>query len=182
MTTVGDSGPGKPIGEIVGAIGRGAVVRLTKLSASIRLAGARVLDLAGAQRSSGGDLAAMSVRGRGFGAGSQARGVLSSWDVKNVQFAASGRFGGVVLGWVMGDMVAIDDVVIPISGSEFQSVSALEAEGALPGARFGIPDDRQGQLVLVSIPGSDEMNRLDVWRGAKCERKLDGWTRHFLVG
>ena len=32
-------------------------------------------------------------------------------DVEDVQFAACGRFGGGFAGWVVGDVVAVDDVL-----------------------------------------------------------------------
>jgi len=125
-----------------------------------------VLDLARTQSPPFRNFAAVPVGGWGFGAGSGARGGFAAWDVKNVQFAASCRLGGVVLGWVVGNMVAIDNVVVPISRSELQSMRALKAEGAFPRARFGITDNRKWQLVLVAVPGSKEMNSLDVRRGA----------------
>lgn len=78
-------------------------------------------------------------------------------------------------------MIAINDVVIPVPRSQFQSVGTLKAEGAFPGARLGVADNRERQLVLVSIPRSDEMNSLDIRGGAKSERKLYRRNSHFRL-
>lgn len=61
-------------------------------------------------------------------------------------------------------------------------MTALEAECAFPRARLGITHNGEWQLVLVPIPGADEMDSFDVWRGAKGERQLNGRSRHFLGG
>jgi len=63
---------------------------------------------------------------------------LAARDIEDVQLAAGGRLSGELLGRVMGDVVAIDDVVVPVAGAEFESVRALEAEGAAPRPRFGV--------------------------------------------
>lgn len=180
IATVGNSRSCETLGKIVVHIRRGAVVCLSKLSACVRLARARMLNLARAERTSGGDLAAVSVGSGRFGGGGRAGHSLSTWNIKNIQFAASGRFSGKILGWIVGDMVAIDNVVVPISGSELQSVGSLEAKGAFPRSGLSVPHNGEWQLILVSIPGAKEMNSLDVRRRAKSERELNGRARHVV--
>lgn len=66
---------------------------------------------------------------------------LFGWDIENVQDASSGRFGGGRLARVMRYMVAVDDVVIPVSLARLEG-RALEAECPFPGTGF------RGGLVL----------------------------------
>lgn len=66
-------------------------------------------------------------------------------------------------------MVAVDDVVVPVSLAGLER-AALEAEGALPGAGLGgglVLGQRQ--LAGVVVPRSEEMDGLDAGGGAKCE-------------
>ena len=56
---------------------------------------------------------------------------LFGWNIKNVQDASSGRFGGGGLARVMGYVVTVDDVVIPVSLAGLEG-RALEAERPFP--------------------------------------------------
>jgi hypothetical protein len=40
---------------------------------------------------------------------------LSTWDIEDVELTARGGFSGELLGWVMADVVAVDNVVVPVS-------------------------------------------------------------------
>jgi len=74
-----------------------------------------VLDLAWAEGTTGRDLARVAagvVRGRRTVTTTAA---LPTWDVEDVELTAGGGFGGELLGWVMADVVAVDDVVVPVS-------------------------------------------------------------------
>ena len=78
-------------------------------------------------------------------------------------------------------MVAVDDVVVPVAGAELEGVGALEAEGALPRTGLGVSVLELGEreLVLVVVPGAEEVDGLDVGGGAQVEGELDGWAGHF---
>jgi hypothetical protein len=74
-------------------------------------------------------------------------------------------------------MVAIDDVVVPVSLARLEG-RILEAKGTLPGTGLG------GSLVLgereltnVVVPRAEKMNGLDAGRDAEREREL--MRRHF---
>jgi len=80
--------------------------------------------------------------------------LVASWDIDDVQLAACGLLRDEFLSWVVRDVVAVDNVVVPVARAELQSIGALKAEGAFPGAWLGggILDDRQGKLGLVVVP------------------------------
>jgi hypothetical protein len=63
---------------------------------------------------------------------------LSRWDIEDVQLSSGCLLHNVLLGGIVGDMVAIDDVVIPVSASELEGMSTLESECAFPRARLGL--------------------------------------------
>jgi len=99
---------------------------------------------------------------------------LFAWDIKDVQDAASGGLGGGVLSRVVRHMVAVNDVVVPVSLAGFESRS-LESECTLPRTGLG------GSLVLgerklpgVVVPGTEKMNGLAAGGGAQSKRELDG--------
>lgn len=56
----------------------------------------------------------------------------SGWDVEDVQLSAGGLLDDVLLGRVVGDVVSIDDVVVPVSATLLESMGTLEAESSLP--------------------------------------------------
>lgn len=57
--------------------------------------------------------------------------LVASWNIKNVELAAGRWLCREFLGWVVRDVVAINNVVVPVSLTEFES-RALEAESAFP--------------------------------------------------
>jgi hypothetical protein len=57
-------------------------------------------------------VAASILRGRCTVASTAA---LSTWDIEDVELTARGGFSGELLGWVMADVVAVDNVVVPVS-------------------------------------------------------------------
>jgi hypothetical protein len=77
----------------------------------------------------------------------------------------------VVLGGVVGDVVAVDDVVVPVSLALLQS-GALELEGADPASGLlGVLGE--GKLALVAVPGAEEVDSLAAGRGAERKVELD---------
>lgn len=71
----------------------------------------------------------------------------------------------------MGDVVSVDDVVVPVSLSLLES-STLEFEGTSPGTGllgvFG-----EGKLALISVPGAEQMHGLAAGGSAEREIELD---------
>lgn len=64
-------------------------------------------------------------------------------------------------------MVAIDDVVVPVSLSRLES-GALEFEGTFPATRLGRSLVLgEGKLPGVVVPRAEEMDGLDAGRGAQ---------------
>jgi len=111
--------------------------------------GAALGDLGAGRLGGGGGLAGRGLGGGGLG------------DIKDVQGAAGGGLDGGLLRGVVGDVVTIDDVVVPVALAGLES-GGLEAEGALPRAGLG------GGLVLgerelagVVVPRAEEMDGLD---------------------
>lgn len=71
----------------------------------------------------------------------------------------------------MRDMVAVDDVVVPVALSLLQSLS-LELEASDPATRLlGVLGKRE--LALVAIPGAEKMYGLAVGGSAESEVELD---------
>lgn len=94
--------------------------------------------------------------------------------IENVQHPPSGRFRGRGLSRIVGDMVTINDVVVPISLTGLES-GALEAKGAFPRTRLGgCLILGQWELTGVVIPGAKEMNGLDARRRSQREGELHG--------
>jgi hypothetical protein len=99
---------------------------------------------------------------------------LLGWDIKNVQDASSGRFGGGRLARVMRYMVAVNDVVIPVSLARLEGRS-LESECPFPRTRLGrrfVLCKRK--LSGVVVPRPEEMDSLDAGGGAQSEGELNG--------
>lgn len=121
----------------------------------------------------GRDTAGLAV-GR---AGAGRRGLLGGWDVDDVQLAAGGGLGGVVLSGVVRDVVAVDDVVVPVALALLQG-GALELEGADPSSGLlGVLG--KGKLTLVAVPGAEKVHGLAVGGSAESEIELD--SGHFDV-
>jgi hypothetical protein len=98
------------------------VISFTDLAGGIGLGGLWADDAGGRDGAALGDLAGGALGG-GSGGGLGA--------VEDVQGAAGGGLLGEGLGWVMGDVVAVHDVVVPVALASLESGS-LEAEGSLP--------------------------------------------------
>jgi hypothetical protein len=64
------------------------------------------------------------------GAGGAA-GRLGSWDIEDVELAASGWLDNGLVGWIMGDVISVHDVVVPVSLTLLHGAT-LEAEGTVP--------------------------------------------------
>jgi hypothetical protein len=105
-------------------------------------------------------------------AGGGGSGGLASWDVEDVELAASGGLGGELAGGVVGDVVTIDDIVVPVALTRLEG-GRLEAESTLPATGLGgVLGERE--LTIVVVPGAEEMDGLAVGRGAESEVKLNG--------
>jgi hypothetical protein len=92
-------------------------------------------------------------------------------DVEDVKFTASGRFCSVFFGGIMRDVVAVDDVVVPIPLALLQSV-ALKLEASHPStALLGVLGERE--LSCIVVPGAEQMHRLAAAGCAKREVELD---------
>jgi hypothetical protein len=79
-------------------------------------------------------------------------------DIDDVQFATSCGFCGVIFGWVMRNMVAIDDVIVPVPLALLQSIP-LKLERSYPStALLGVLGQRK--LTCIIIPRAEEMHRL----------------------
>jgi hypothetical protein len=112
--------------------------------------------LAGALGSWGDDAAGAESAALGDGGGRDTAGLavggrrLSSGDVDDVKLAASGGLGGVVLGGVVRDVVAVNDVVVPVALALLEC-GAVELEAASPASRLlGVLGERK--LTLVAVP------------------------------
>jgi hypothetical protein len=81
----------------------------------------------------------------------------------------------------VGDVVPINDVVVPVSLTSLES-SALEAEGALPRASLGGGlVVGKGKLPGVVVPGTEKVYGLDSGGGAEVKAELNGGHFDFLV-
>lgn len=111
----------------------------------------------------GGGAAGLAVRAGGLGG--------LGWDVDDVELAASGGLGGVVLGGVVRDVVAVDDVVVPVSLTLLEG-GTLELEGADPATGLlGVLGE--WELSLVAVPGAEKVDGLAVGGSAESEVELD---------
>jgi hypothetical protein len=103
-------------------------------------------------------------------------------NVKDVQDSACGGLGGGRLSRVVGYMIAINDVVIPVSLSRLEG-STLESERAFPGSRLGrglVLGKRK--LAGVIVPRTEKMYGLDARGCAQRERKLNSCHCCGLLG
>lgn len=80
-----------------------------------------------------------------------------------------------VLGRVVGDVVAVNDVVVPVALALLES-GTLELEAADPTTSLlGVLGKRK--LTLVAVPGTEKVDGLAVGGSAESEVKLD--SGHF---
>jgi len=92
-----------------------------------------------------------------------------SGDIEDVQLTAGGGLDGGLNAGVVGDVVAIDDVVVPVALAGLEG-GGLEAESALPGAGLGRRLVLgEGKLALVTVPGAEQVDGLDT--GGDAERE-----------
>jgi hypothetical protein len=99
------------------------------------------------------------------------RGLGLAGDVEDVEFAASGGFCGVFFGGIMRDVVAVDDVVVPVPLALLQCV-ALKLEASHPSAALlGVLGERE--LSCVVVPGAEQVHCLAAAGCAKREVELD---------
>lgn len=102
-------------------------------------------------------------------------GGFASGNVEGVELTASGGLGDGITCWVVRDVVAIDDVVVPVALTLLEGLT-LEAESALPAARLGgVLGERE--LAVVVVPRSEKVDRLAIGRSAEREVELD--SGHF---
>jgi hypothetical protein len=54
----------------------------------------------------------------------------------------------------VGDVVAVDDVVVPVSATELECVGSLETEGSLPASRLGrwVLQGSKWELGFIVVP------------------------------
>jgi hypothetical protein len=138
------------------------------------VAGGAVLPGRGVARralAAGGGLAAGLVGGRGrLGGG----GLGVAGNVEDVELTTGGRLGGGVDAGVVCDVVAVDDVVVPVALASLEG-RVLELEGALPRARLGRGLVLgKGDLADVVVPGAEQVDGLDTGGDAEREGELDG--------
>jgi len=144
-------------------LGGGERATLGDVAGLVRAARGAVLLVLG-RRVAGRALAA-GLGGRlGRGLGGRLGGRLVrrlAGDIKDVQRSASGGLDGGGDTGVVGNVVTIDDVVVPVSLASLES-GILESKGTLPGAGLG------GRLVLgereltdVVVPRAEKMHGLD---------------------
>lgn len=178
----GAGGEGWDVGVVVGVVrvgldglGGEAGVELSK-GGLVVLGVDDLAGLAGALGLGGND--ALWAEGTALGDGSVAlvgragRRGLGGWDVDDVELAASGGLGGVLLGWVVGDVVAVNDVVVPVALALLEG-GTVELEAASPAAGLLLVLGK-GELTLVAVPGTEKVDGLAVGGSAESEVKLDG--------
>jgi len=70
------------------------------------------------------------------------------------------------------DVVAVHHVVVPVALALLQD-GGLESKGASPGSGLlGRRVAGEGKLALVTVPGTDEVDGLDIGGGAESEGEL----------
>jgi len=114
---------------------------------------------------------------RGALGGIAGRGLCAAgWDIEDVQLALGGWLKNGLLGWVMGAVVAIHDVVVPVALALLKG-PAGEAESAVPVGlgRGGIA--RKRKLSLVVVPRPEQVDGLALRGSAEVEAKLE--SSHF---
>jgi hypothetical protein len=143
-------------------------------SAGLTAGGGRRVLAGGGGRLAGGRLGWLGRRWLGWLAG-------GGWNIEDVQNATSGGLGGGGLGGVVGNMVPINDVVVPVSLTSLEC-GALESECSLPCASLGgglVGSKRK--LTRVVVPRTEEMYGLDSGGGAEIEAELNGGHCWFIL-
>lgn len=96
---------------------------------------------------------------------------LATGDIEDVKLAAGGGLDGVLDGRIVRDVVTIHDIVVPVAATQLQH-GGLETELAQPGT--GLVLGGQGQLARVVVPRADQVDGLNVGRGAQGKLELNG--------
>jgi hypothetical protein len=149
--------------------GTGKCLR-TQSSACMRLLWRRRLDLGGTERATFGYVRHATRRTDGLLGGGSGSG-LARGNVEDVELATGGGLDNRVAGWIVRDVVAVNDVVVPVALSLLQGL-ALESESTLPASSLGgILGERE--LSLVVVPGAEQMDGLAMGGSAKSEIELD---------
>lgn len=140
-------------------------------SAGVRLLWLWGLDLGRAEGAALGDIRDAAGCTDGLLGGSSSGG-LARGNVEDVELAASGGLDDGVAGGIVRDVVAVDDVVVPVALALLQGL-ALEAESAFPATSLvGILGERE--LAVVVVPGAEQVDGLAVGGSAESEVELDG--------
>lgn len=164
-----DVGGGEPGGKLLDS-GTGEGLG-AKGGAGVGLLGHRGLDLGRAEGAALGDVRNAAGLADGL-VGGGGGGGLARGDVEDVELAAGGGLDDGLAGGIVGDVVAVDDVVVPVALALLQGL-ALEAEGTLPASGFGgILGERE--LAVVVVPGAEKVDGLAVGGSAESEVELDG--------
>jgi hypothetical protein len=143
------------------------LVELNDVAGGAGVDGLGSLDLGDRQGAALGDISrvAAGALGRlgagGVAAGGRLGGRLGLGNIEDVELAAGGGLDGGLLAGVVRDVIAVDDVVVPVALAGLES-GAGEAEGTLPRARLG---GRlvlgKGELASVVVPRTEKVDRLD---------------------
>jgi len=99
------------------------------------------------------------------------------WDIEDVQLAAGGGLDGVLAGGIVRDVIAIEDVVVPVALALLDQ-GVLEAERALEAAGLrGVLGERE--LTRVVVPRAEQVDGLAV--GGSAEREVQLNSGHFRL-
>lgn len=80
--------------------------------------------------------------------------LVTPWNVDDIELATGRLLRDKFFGWVVRDMVAVNNIIIPVAGAELEGIRALKAEVTLPGSRLcrAVLGHRQWKLGLVVVP------------------------------
>jgi hypothetical protein len=134
------------------------------------------LEWLGADNASWGDWAALGDGASGLaGRAAGLDGDTGSWDIEDVELAASGGLDGVLASGIVRNVIAVEDIVVPVALALLDQ-GALEAKGALEAAGLGGVLG-QGKLACIVVPRADEVDGLAV--GGSAERKVQLNSGHY---
>jgi hypothetical protein len=171
-----EGGSRKARGELLNG-GRLAVVSLDYVTGLVGLDWLGRLDLRGAEGAALGNLWLGGLGGLAgplLGLG----GRFAGRDIEDVQVTAGRGLDGRGLRAIVHDMVAIDNIIVPVSLARLDG--SLEAESSLPAAGLGwCLVLGEGELTAIVVPRAKKVDSLDAGGDAKRERKLHG--RHYYI-
>jgi hypothetical protein len=93
--------------------------------------------------------------------------LFGSWNIEDVEFSASGWLDGEILGRIVRNSIAVKHVVEPVSLAGLHNRGG-EAESTLPLRSFA----GEWKLTTVRVPGTDEVDLLDIRSSAEREGKF----------